>query len=77
MIEELTRLEKNLTCWAIADAMNKVEARLDKLREKKAKGEKTFYVVGEGSEDINKVWERTMKELEALNNASKKITCST
>lgn len=73
--EELSRLEKNTTCWAIADAMNKLDIRLGKLREKKWKGEKTFYIVGEGSEDIDKVWERTANELMALKNASKKITC--
>ena len=74
--EELSRPEKTLVCFSIADAIDKLQKRLDRINEKIYKGEKTFYVVGIGSEDIHKVRDRTLKEMELLNNASKKLTCS-
>lgn len=75
MAEELSRIEKTLVCFSIVDAMEKLQKRLDRVNEKIYKGEKTFYVVGIGSEDINKVRDSILREQELLNSASKKLTC--
>ena len=73
---ELTRFEKHTLCSLIVDEQNRVEKRLRKLHEAAADGKKTIYFVGEGREDIDSMWRRETKTMDALNSIYKKFACA-
>ena len=72
---ELTRLEKFNLCLAIADSIAKHKKQLERINERISKGIKTYYYVGLGVEDINKVKKRLSETIDSLISVSKKFNC--
>jgi len=72
---ELSRLEKFNLCMAITESIIKHKNKLEKINEKISKGEKFYYEIGAGKEDINRVKKREFETIESLNSVYKKLNC--
>ncbi len=72
---KLGRYERSVVCSAITDAQIRLDKERERITEKRRAGKTYQYVVGEGRENLNKLWESNMRKADALHSAGTTMGC--